>query len=262
VADYNFSTLSPKDFEQLIGGLLRARDGWSLEAFGYGPDGGVDLRAVEHDETIIVQCKHYRGSKFSDLRRAARDEIPKIAQVNPSRYILATSQDLSRTQKDSLIADLHPWIANPADLLAMRDINFLIDDFPQVEESHFKLWMASAGVIERIVKSGIWERSEALMEEIQDRVRLYVATSAFSDATRMLEASHVCAVTGTPGVGKSMLADMLALMHWDRGWQIVNLGSHEIDRCWDAWKSEVKQFFYFDDVFGQTEEVSDGLCKT
>ena len=69
----------------------------------------------------------------------------------------------------------------------------------------------------------------------------------------MLEAKRVCALTGAPGVGKSMVADMLALTHWDNDYQVVNLGSHEIDRCWDAWKSGRKQFFYFDDVFGQTD---------
>ena len=142
MADYNFSTLSPKDFELLIGSLLRERDGWNLEAFGHGPDGGVDLRAILDDAKIVVQCKHYRGSTFADLRRALKAEITKIKEEKPTRYILATSQDLSRTQKDTLVADLHPWVTNPSDVLAARDLNFLLDDFPQVEQRHFKLWMA------------------------------------------------------------------------------------------------------------------------
>jgi hypothetical protein len=50
-----------------------------------------------------------------------------------------------------------------------------------------------------------------------------------------------------------MLADMLALTHWEKEWQIVSLASHETDRCWDAWRPNATQLFYLDDVFGQTD---------
>ncbi|WP_405183324.1 restriction endonuclease [Nocardia sp. NBC_01377] len=43
--DYDFHTLSPTDFELLTRDLLREKIGVELEAFGQGPDGGVDLRA-------------------------------------------------------------------------------------------------------------------------------------------------------------------------------------------------------------------------
>ncbi len=202
---------------------------------------------------IVVQCKHYRGSTFSELKRAARQEKPKMDREAPDEYYFVTSQDLSITQKDTLVDALEPHISDSSQVLGQRDLNQLLTDFPEVEINHFKLWMASVGVIKRIVQSGIWERSSALMEEVQDRVRLYVHTTSFAVAQQVLSDKRVCVITGAPGVGKSMLGDMLALTYWEEGWQIVPLASHEISKCWDAWTGEAKQLFYFDDVFGQTD---------
>nr|WP_280433567.1 restriction endonuclease [Nocardia brasiliensis] len=251
--DYDFRTLSPMDFELLVCDLMRHKLGYDLQAFAHGPDGGVDLRYRSSGRTTVVQCKHYRGSSFSDLRRAARSEKSKMESARPDEYYLVTSQDLTLTQKLTLVDEISPFLEDAGKVIALRDLNQMLGDYPNVEENHFKLWMASSGIIRRIVQSGIWERSAALMEEIQDRVRLYVATPSYSSARNMLRNRHVCVITGAPGVGKSMLADMISLTQWEKGWQIISLQSHELDKCWDAWDSDKKQLFYFDDVFGQTD---------
>lgn len=36
---YDFTTLSPQDFEHFVRDLLEAEHGWRLKAFGSGPDG-------------------------------------------------------------------------------------------------------------------------------------------------------------------------------------------------------------------------------
>lgn len=251
--EYDFHTLSPMDFEILACDLIRAEFSIELKAFAHGPDGGIDLRNTDNDTTTVVQCKHYHGSSFSDLKRTARSEKVKMDVVKPDNYYFVTSQDLSLTQQDTLLKELHPHLSSTHNILALRDLNRILGEHPNIEQNHFKLWMASAGIISRIVQSGLWERSEALMEEIQDRVKMYVTTPSFGHARDMLEAKKVCVITGAPGVGKSMLADMLALTYWESGWQIIALASHEIDRCWDAWQSNALQLFHFDDVFGQTD---------
>lgn len=252
LADYDFRTLSPNDFEMLIRDLLEAEYRWRLEAFGRGRDGGIDLRASTVEGKVVVQCKHYLGSSFSDLRSSARRETPKMDKERPDRYLFATSQNLNRTQKDTLAGDLNPWLSDTADLLAQVDINALIARHPIVEQQHFKLWLASTTILERIVQSGIWERSEALLEDIRDRVKLYVPTSSFKAAHELLEEKHIVVLTGSPGVGKSMLAEMLALKYWHEGWQIVSVGT-DVNDAWDAYKSGRKQVFLYDDFLGQTD---------
>jgi hypothetical protein len=252
LADYDFRTLSPNDFEILIRDLLEAEYRWRLEAFGRGRDGGIDLRASTAEGKVVVQCKHYLGSSFSDLRSSARREAPKMDKEKPDRYLFVTSQNLNRTQKDTLAGDLKPWLSDTADLLTQVDINGLITRHPIVEQQHFKLWLASTTILERIVQSGIWERSEALLEDIRDRVKLYVPAGSFKAAHELLDEKHVVVLTGSPGVGKSMLAEMLALRYWHEGWQIVSVGT-DVDDAWDAYKSGCKQVFLFDDFLGQTD---------
>jgi energy-coupling factor transporter ATP-binding protein EcfA2 len=259
LADYDFRTLSPNDFEILIRDLLAAEYHWRLEAFGRGRDGGIDLRAKAPEGKVVVQCKHYLGSSFKDLRASARREVPKMNKEKPDRYLFVTSQNLSRTQKDTLAEDLDPWLSDTADLLSQADINDLITRHPRVEQQHFKLWLASTTILERIVQSGIWERSEALLEDIRDRVKLYVPTGSFNSAHELLDEKHVVVLTGSPGVGKSMLAEMLALRYWHEGWQIVSVGT-DVDNAWSAYKSGRKQVFLYDDFLGQTD-ISERRAK-
>lgn len=258
--DYDFRTLSPFDFERLVRDLLQELLQIKLKAFAHGPDGGVDLQSTVEDKRTIVQCKHYRGSKFSDLKKAAAAEKAKMDELEPDDYFFVTSQSLGLSQQEALVKILSPHLSGVDKIFALLDLNDLLRQFPEIELDHFKLWMASASVIRRIVETGIWQRSAQLMEDVKDRVQLYVSSPIFSDARHMLDEKKVCVITGAPGVGKSMLAEMLCLLRWEKGWEIVNLPSQQIDRAWDVWKNDCRQFFFFDDVFGQTN-AQEGLSR-
>ena len=53
------AALSWQDFESVIGALYR-RKGFNVTATETGADGGVDLVLHRGDETVLVQCKHWR----------------------------------------------------------------------------------------------------------------------------------------------------------------------------------------------------------
>lgn len=256
---YDFATLSPTDFELLVRDLLKIEQGWRLEAFGAGKDGGVDLRCVTQCQKVVVQCKHYAGSSFADLRTAARREVAKMQKEKPDRYLFVTSQTLSRTQKDTLAVDLAPWISNPSDILMQVDLNEMLARSPDVERAHFKLWLGSSAVLETIVHSGLWARSEALLEDIRDRVRLYVRSPAFDRALKRLNESNVVVITGSPGVGKSLLAEVLVLEHWHKGWQVIQVSS-DINEAWELIQPKRHQIFLYDDFLGETD-VSERSAK-
>jgi hypothetical protein len=252
MSNYNFTSLSPSDFEILIRDLLYAKYGWRLEAFASGPDGGVDLRMENCSTKIIVQCKHYAGSKFSNLTHAAKRELPKIQSEDPKIYVFATTYNLTKLQKDTLRRILEPWIKSSDHMLSQKDINLLIEEYPEIERKHFKLWMTSTRILQRVTQSGLWARSEALMETIEDRARLYVPNRNYSEAAEKLDSLHSIVIGGPPGVGKTMLSEMLAITHWQDGWQVITI-NETIEEGWSSWNSEQHQIFLFDDFLGQTD---------
>jgi len=248
---YDFTTLSPQDFEHLVRDLLEAEHGWRLKSFAAGPDGGVDLKVGSGKRKIVVQCKHYARSTPAQLKKSLLAEKAKMLKERPGRYLVATSRALSRSQHDTIVAAVHPPLQSPDDLLHQYDLNVMLGRHPEVERRHFKLWLASSEVLRTIVNSGIWARSEALLEDIENRVRLYVPHDGYKRASAILNKEKVVIISGSPGVGKSMLAEMLLLTHWKEQWQVVQVGS-DIEDAWKAWVPKSKQIFLYDDFLGQT----------
>jgi hypothetical protein len=99
----NFAVLSDIEFEELVADLLAAELGITVERFGAGRDGGIDLRWSETagGGKSIGQCKHYQRSTFSQLLAAAKAEIPHLRVVRPPHYRFVTSFDLTVGQKDT-----------------------------------------------------------------------------------------------------------------------------------------------------------------
>src|SRR5262245_16897710 len=125
--NYDFRSLSPIDFEDLVGDLLSADEGHRYEAFGRGRDSGIDLRhSTAANGSTIVQAKHYRDSGLSKLLSALKKEKPKVDKLHPTRYVLATSVSLTPSSKNSIIALLAPHVKAPADILGAEDLNALL----------------------------------------------------------------------------------------------------------------------------------------
>jgi HJR/Mrr/RecB family endonuclease len=79
---YDFSTLSPSDFEILSRDLLQRHFRLNFESFRTGRDRGIDLRysRPKGGDLWIVQAKHYIRSGFSKLKAVlAESESTKLA---------------------------------------------------------------------------------------------------------------------------------------------------------------------------------------
>ena len=103
---YDFTTLSPEDFEDLAADLLACDWGARVETFKRGKDRGIDLRhtrVLGPPGITIVQCKRYEPYKFTELVRAVKKEKAKIGAMRPTRYVLATSVPLSPDNKDAKV---------------------------------------------------------------------------------------------------------------------------------------------------------------
>lgn len=253
MANYDFRSLSPHDFELLCRDLLQKLLGVRLESFTTGRDSGIDFRYRRDSENLIVQCKHYAESGYDVLARVlAGKERKKLDALKPTRYILATSVGLTPTRKQELLGTLAPYCLEPADLLGRDDINNLLTQHADVERQHFKLWLTSATVLERVLNEGIFSESDRHLERVRQRLSRYVPNPSFERAQAILEESHFCIVAGIPGIGKTTLAEVLLTDLVDRqGFSAFRI-TQDLSELRSIKNPKSKQAFYFDDFLGKT----------
>lgn len=264
---YDFKQLSPADFEDLTRDLLQQHWSVRLESFRTGRDRGIDLRhavvrttpalptlparAVPGRSTI-VQCKHFAGSTVAALVRQLRNqELPKIARLAPKRYVLVTSLPLNPDDKEKLQDAVHPHLPTPEDIFGAEDMNNLLGLHPDIETQHFKLWLSSTAVLERVLHNAERVQTEFDVDRVRRAIPLYVQTSNYTRAMKILDEHRFVIISGVPGIGKTTLADMLLFAHLENGFQPVVIKS-DIAAGRGQFRGEQRQIFYFDDFLGGT----------
>lgn len=251
--NYNYGALSPQDFEEVSRDLLQAEWNVALEAFKEGRDSGIDLRyARDPGNTVIIQCKHYVKSGFAALLRHLRDsELPKIAKLNPGRYVVMTTVDLSPANKQSILQTLAPYVKLPSDVLGMDDLDGLLAKHPNVERANFKLWLTSTSVIDRVLHNAEVCQTEFEVERIRQKLPLFVQNEAYPRAKEILKETRILVVSGPPGIGKTTLAEMLLYSNLEEGYEPVVIQA-DIAEGKKLYRRGARQIFYYDDFLGQT----------
>ncbi len=249
---YDFKLLSAYDFEILVRDLLQKHLGIYLESFKSGRDQGIDLRyAPARNQSLIVQCKHYVGTGYSGLLVVLKKEIIKVKRLSPMRYCVATSVPLSPANKEEIHHLFQSFCRTPQDIFGLEDLNNLLGQYPEIERKHFKLWLTSTTLLERILHSALYNQTSMLVEEIQNKAKLYVQNKSFFEAQKVLKEYNYCIISGIPGIGKTFLGEILLLQYISNGYEPVVVRTH-IREAFSLLKASTKQVFYYDDFLGQT----------
>jgi DNA polymerase III delta prime subunit len=254
MAEYDFRQLSPRDFELLTRDLLQAEWKVTLEHFKPGKDGGVDLRYTRSGKSTVIQCKHYVRTGWSGLLREIKKETPKVRSLNPTRYVLVTSVPLSAAQKTQICKAVGTSFLTPADVIGQEGLNNLLVKHPEIETDHYKLWLTSKAVLDRVIHNANITQSEFQVEQIYKEACRYVESDAYPLARKMLQDNHIVILSGPPGVGKTTLAKLLVYEHLEKDYQAIFVQT-DINEGQRLFQTGVRQVFYFDDFMGATSLV-------
>ena len=256
MTDYYFSTLNDKEFENLSIDLISKDRDKRFERFKTGKDGGIDRRFYHDDGSQeIVQCKHYLKTGFSGLitslnkKNNGINELDKVKKLNPAKYIFVTSLPLSAENKKTIKDLFDPYIKNDNDIYGQENLNQILGNHPDIEKRHYKLWLSSTVVLDRIINNAIESRSEFLLEDIKEKSKYYAVTENHQKAIYKLEESHIIIIAGEPGIGKTTLAEHLALWYIEKDFKFYDI-ENSINEAESIFKRDEKQIFYFDDFLG------------
>lgn len=253
--DYDFSKLNDREFEALgasiIGKILKKR----IETFKAGADGGVDGRFwIGKDKEGIIQCKHYINTPLSKLfSKLNREEAKKINILKPKRYIFITSKSLSRVDKQKIKDIFNPFILRDDDIFDYNDLAKFLSKKENIDivEQNFKLWITSTIVLDLIYNNAIKGRSESTIRDIEESSYKYAITENHRKGLKILEEKNVVIMTGEPGIGKTTLADNLALFYTAKGYEFCDI-EENITEAENIFREKEKKniLFYCDDFLG------------
>ena len=252
----NYANLNDMEFEALCKDIMERKLGVSLRRFGPGRDHGVDLTDDVSTKSIVVQVKHYRNSTTEQLVRSLKNELPKVTELALQQYYICCSRELSADNINALYQHFQAYMASDRHIVTLIEI----DDFLKKEankdilKKHFKLWLDSTGILGELFNDDIFVDCEALLSDVDELQKLFVRTSVFDKALKVLEHNQPLCIIGDPGAGKSITSKMLVLHYAAQGYRVrYTTDVSDLKYLKKALRDDAsaKEVILLDDCFGQ-----------
>lgn len=252
----NYANLNDMEFEALCRDIMERKLGLSLRRFGAGRDGGVDLTNDVTSKTVVVQVKHYQISTTTQLVRSLKNELGNVSALAPQQYYICCSRELSVENINELYQHFRAYMDSPNQIITILEI----DDFLKQAENrdilkkHFKLWLDDTGILQELGNDDIFVDCEAFLDDADNLHKLFVRTSAFDRALKILENDQTLCIIGDPGVGKTITSKMLVLYYASQGYRVrytSNVSDLGTIKASLRKNSESKEVILLDDCFGQ-----------
>lgn len=263
---YDFNNIfEPMEFQDFARDMVQKRDEIFFETFARCGDEGIDGRHVLEDgKTVILQVKWGRitSGRILSVSRREKNKMDRLVEkgVKICRYILVFACDIGEMKKAKIMELFSPYITAPADIITGADLNNLLSGedgkYYSVEVKYYKLLIPNTEALKRtlyeVVNSPLVERSKIELEKAIEKAHFFVETEAYEEALKKLQRSRTLIISGEPGVGKTTLANQVALYyHTKYSFQSFVYAS-SVDELYTAESIYGKKVIVFDDFWGDT----------
>lgn len=251
---YNYSNIEDMEFENLSKDLLKKYVELDFTIFAKGKDGGIDGRYESESEKIIFQSKHYLKTGFSGLfNTLKKTELKKVEKLNPTRYILLTTVELSVAQTDKIFELFKPYIKNKSDIIDLKKIDEILDNNKEILLKYSNLWY-SYEVIKEILGDNIYNHYENKLKRLRQNFKIFVWCKQYEEVLKKIDEENIFIISGAPGVGKSTLANMLCVMYLYKGYEVYDFSLEKIDEVYKVIRQNSyenkKTLIFLDDFLG------------
>lgn len=263
MSNYDFhKLLEPLEFQKFARDIVQKRDGIFFESYIEGKDQGIDGGYFHINSTIILQAKRWKRDYRTLFRHLKSEEKDKVIKLNPDRYILGVSMDLSKKQKDEIVELFSPYIINSSDIITEEDFNNLLDQdqYETIQKKYSKLWLPSTSVLQNMLNGTIHgvllEESLREFEEAQKKSTVFVETEVYGRAMKILNEKRVVIISGEPGMGKTSIAYQLGRFFVQKKGYEEFFWVKSVDDIYIAQRNAEKKVIIFDDFWGSTFQES------
>lgn len=264
IAEFDLHKLGWKSFEDLVACVLREVMSPLIQHFGSGPDGGRDISflgswRVGNSENlhgaVAIQCKHTSVANKTLPKSLVEHEIPKIVRLHKiglsDHYILISNHNISATKEAEYSELIRSTGVRSVRIYGMAWLNKTITMHANLRRMVPRLF--GLGDLSQIITHQAYRQCRAMFDSIMPDLDCYVPTSRYRDCARSLSTKGFVLITGRPGSGKTMIANILALTASDE-WKLEPIMISSRSNFEYRWNPEDPgQLLWVDDAFGTTQ---------
>ena len=255
---YDFHTcLDPERFEYFACAMMNIRENITFQRFGAGMDNGIDGLYCSDNRKVVLQAKRIQANK-SKLLSILRLEVLKAERISVDRYILVLSKSISDPSlKEEILKIFHGIIKDSHDIVTSDDLNGYLENplYKGIEQAYPELWFKSSNILiemlyENLNRATI-QKMKGYLRRIEESVKVFVPTSFYYNAIKILQENKYVMLSGEPGVGKTANAYNLAhyfIVH--EGYEQIYVVEN-IEEIYQLIDYNKKQFFILDDFWGR-----------
>lgn len=252
---YNYFNLNDVEFEALCKDVMEKKLSTNLRVFAKGRDGGIDLTNNVFTHDIIIQVKHYIGSKFPNLRAALKSEIDNVHKWKPKQYYVCCGMSLTDANVSEIYNMFAGFMASDKNIISLIEIDEFLQNPENVDviRKHYKLWLYASNILSEIFNQNIFIDCEALFNDIGEDSKYFVQTEIYNQCVEYLDKNGLLMITGGPGVGKTITSKMLVLYFAVQGYRVrytTNGDMADIKKSLSSDK-DCKEIILLDDCLGQ-----------